>query len=178
MPRIVRILIRVSGSCAAGNLSSSVRFAIWLEKLDNEQAATEKFADVYALDLYKTRVRGLDGLDPASFATFVDGLDSYQAYVRERHAHPEVAPVELLESAGSLFQKVVDSGKAGSLVYSYLGSVRSLQNQALAAIAAYDRATTLDPKDEFAAHALKRLHEATALQPPSIASFTIFSPSK
>jgi subtilisin family serine protease len=71
----------------------------------------------------------------------------------------------MLKKVGNLFQKIADGGSASALVYSYLGSVRSLQNQADDAIAAFDRATALNPGETFAQDSLKRLQEAATLQP-------------
>jgi hypothetical protein len=142
----------------------------WLEKLVNEQAAVDVLAHVYALDLYKTRVRGLDELDPASFASFVTGLGGYQDYIRKHHSDPQGSYADILKGVGDLFQKIGDGGRASALVYSYLGNVRSLQNQGDAAIVAYERATALNPSDAFAAYALKHIREAKALQPVPVAA--------
>jgi tetratricopeptide (TPR) repeat protein len=136
----------------------------WLERQVDEQAAVETFARLFALDLYKTEVRGLDGLDAISFATFVSGLDKYHEYVRARHSDIR-ASTAVLDSAGELFQKLVNEGKASGIVYSYLGSVRSIQNQGDAAIAAYTRALELNPSDKFAELARNKVQTAKALQP-------------
>jgi tetratricopeptide (TPR) repeat protein len=141
----------------------------WLENLEDEQAAVDKFALVYTLDLYRSRVRGLDELDSAASGVFVNGLYGYQQYIRMRHSHPQGDYAEILKKVADLFEKIINDGRASALVYSYLGSVRSLQNEGNAAIAAYERATEFDPTDVFAAHALKRFREAQALKPVPVA---------
>jgi subtilisin family serine protease len=148
----------------------------WVEKQNNEQAAVETLAHLFALDLYKTRVSGLDGLDAQSFATFVSALGDYQQYVKARHADPTNDKPELLKPIGDRLQKLADDAKASALVYSYLGSVRSLQNRGDAAFAAYEQAVHLNPNDEFAVHARDRLLAAKALQPVAVAAAAAAAP--
>jgi subtilisin family serine protease len=54
-------------------------------------------------------------------------------------------------------------------VFVYLGSVRALQNEADAAIKAYEQATLLNPDDRFAKDALSDLRKAKTLQPVPVA---------
>jgi hypothetical protein len=161
--------IKLFGSLKTENKQRSIG-PWWLDKLENEQVAVDRFAYVYTLDLYQTRVRGLAGLDPASFENFVGALDGYQEYLKRRHVNPEQDHAHLLKNVGELLQKIANDGKPAALVYSYLGSVWSLENDSDAAIAAYSRATMLDPDDGFAAHSLTRLRQAEALQPVPVAT--------
>jgi hypothetical protein len=137
----------------------------WLDKQEDEQAAVETLANLFALDLYKTQVRGLRGLDAKSFAIFVNGLHDYHEHVKIRQSKPNSESTKLLQNVGDLFQKLAEEGKASAIVYSYLGNVRSLQNQSKMAIDAYTEATKLNPNDAFAVRELKRLQAAEALQP-------------
>lgn len=142
----------------------------WVERKDDEQAMVDRLAHLYTLDLYKTQVKGLEELDAENFATFVDGLRSYQTYARRKHASAAAADANLLKKATEDFQKIVDNQKASALVYSYLGSVRSLQDDGKAALAAYERAAALNPDDGGTERALNRVKQALVLQRVPIAT--------
>jgi len=144
----------------------------WLENVNNGQAVVNTFAHIYALDLYKTRVHGLNGLDPASFTKFVDGLENYQSYVRKHHSNPNGDYDALLANLAEVFEKLTLEAKSAALVYAYLGSVKTLQKQSDVAIAAYTRAVELDPDDKFTVSALKAQQAAKALQPKAVAVTT------
>src|SRR5262249_6264054 len=140
----------------------------WLNDLENGHAVVDTFAHVYALDLYKTRVRGLNGLDAASFAKFVDSLETYQSYVREHHSNPDCDYDDVLTEIAETFEDLTQGTKSAALVYAYLGSVRTLQQDIDAAIAAYTQAISLDPDDKVTASALREQQAAKALQPKTV----------
>jgi subtilisin family serine protease len=143
----------------------------WLEKLTGEEAAVARFAHVYALDFYRSQENAYcGGLDPDHFIIFIEALRGYQDYVIKHHNNPQRDYSEMLKNDGDLFQKIVDEGKASSLVYAYLGSVRSLQNNSDAAIVALEHAVALNTKDVSAAEALKQQRDHKALQPVPVAA--------
>jgi tetratricopeptide (TPR) repeat protein len=133
----------------------------WVDNEQTEQATIERFAHQFSLDLYKTEVRGLDGLDAKSFGAFVAALSDYQSYVKLRHTNPGT---DTLKSIRDAFETLANQAKTSAIVHSYLGSVRSLQNDADAAITAYNRAKALNPADEFAAREVSKLVAAKTVQ--------------
>jgi subtilisin family serine protease len=156
--------IKVFASFKAANVDQEIG-PWWLDDESNEKAAINKLAHQFCLDLYKTVVHGLDGLDSNSFATLVSTLDDYQRYVKGRHANDGTATLELLKSIKASLDSVAQQANSSALVYSYLGSVLSLQNDTDAAIAAYKKAKELNPADQFADKEIARLTTAKSLQP-------------
>jgi subtilisin family serine protease len=144
----------------------------WLDSEQTEQTTVDRFAHQFSLDLYKTAISGLDGLDAKSFEVLVAALSDYQKYVRIRHSSPNSASPELLKTIRDAFEGLAIQATKSGLVYSYLGSVRSLQNDADGAIDAYNHAKALNPGDQFAAKEVDRLLAAKALQPVRTAGAT------
>jgi subtilisin family serine protease len=144
----------------------------WIEQQRmDEKATVEAFAHSFVLDFYKTQVRWLEGLDGKSFASFVTGLDHYQTYVRTRKQNPAKAGASL-GLAHDIFQMLVNDNKSSAIVYSYLGSVLSIQSKTEDAIKAYDRALELNPDDAFATRARDVLRAVNALK-PKVAETTV-----
>src|SRR5262249_25820999 len=85
--------------------------------------------------------------------------------VKEHHANPDGNYDAQLNDLADRFENLTAKASRAALIYSYLGSVRTLQKQSDAAIAAYTRAVALDPNDKFTAGALKAQQAAKALQP-------------
>jgi hypothetical protein len=137
----------------------------WLVGEKDEQTTIDNLAYQFSLDLYRTEVKGLDGCDAKSFARLVAALADYQKYVRARHASASAVSPQLLDAIKTSLVEISQQAKTCALVYSYLGSTLSLQDDTTAAIVAYTKAKELDSTDNFAATEIARLTTAKALQP-------------